>query len=288
MITAELIREVTLTILRKAETSLPGDVKAALMRAYENETDRIARVELKAILDNIKLAEELHRPMCQDTGIPLFFIKLGRSSIAPDDIEAGIRQGVEDATEEVPLRPNVVDPLTREGAGNTGRGIPHISYEAAGIDGLEITVMPKGGGSENVGTYTMLTPEQEPMKRIRDFVLDAVLAAAGKPCPPTIIGVGIGGSADIAMWLAKVALLRPVGAVHPDAKIARMERELLDAVNSLGIGPMGLGGKTTALELHIETAGTHITSLPVAINFQCWAARRASARIHNDGAVEYL
>ncbi len=288
MITAGLIREVTLAILRQAETSLPEDVKEALIRAYNSETDEIARVELKAILDNIKLAEELHRPMCQDTGIPLFFIKLGRCSIPPEAIEAGIRKGVEDATELVPLRPNVVDPLTREGTGNTGERIPHIYYEAADIDGLEITVLPKGGGSENVGAYTMLTPSQEPQNEIRDFVLNSVLAAAGKPCPPTIIGVGIGGSADMAMWLAKVALLRPVGTVHPDAKIARMERELLDAVNSLGIGPMGLGGKTTALDLHIETAGTHITSLPVAISFQCWAARKAAVRVHNDGTVEYL
>ncbi len=287
MITTGLIREVTLAILRKAETSLPGDVKEALIRAYGSETDEIARVQLKAILDNIKLAEELHRPMCQDTGIPIFFIKLGHCSIAPEDIEAGIMKGVEAATVLVPLRPNVVDPLTREGAGNTGERIPHIYYEAADIDGLEITVLPKGGGAENVSAYTMLTPHEQ-LNGLRDFVLNSVLAAAGKPCPPTIIGVGIGGTADMAMWLAKVALLRPVGVAHPDMRIAQMEHELLEAVNSLGIGPMGLGGKTTALELHIETAGTHITSLPVAISFQCWAARKATVRIHNDGTVEYM
>ena len=138
----------------------------------------------------------------------------------------------------------------------------------------------------------MLTPVrgqgQELERELKQFVLDAVLKAGGKPCPPTIIGVGIGGSADMAMWLAKAALLRPVGSRHHDAEIARIERELLDAVNSLGVGPMGLGGKTTALDLHIKTADTHITSLPVAINFQCWSARKASAKIYPDGTVEYL
>ena len=136
----------------------------------------------------------------------------------------------------------------------------------------------------------MRPPKQgeEAEKEIKKFVLEAVLNAAGKPCPPTIIGVGIGGSADMVMRLAKTALLRPVGVRHGDARIARIEADLLEAVNSTGIGPMGLGGRTTALDVHVETAGTHITSLPVAINFQCWAARRASARVYSSGEVEYL
>jgi len=295
MITEELIKEVTVTILSKAETSLPGDVKEALARAYHEETDEIARVQLKAMLENVKLAEELHRPLCQDTGIPLFFVKLGRcDNISLVDIERGIRAGVKEATETIPLRPNVVDPITRKGEGNTGKGIPHVNYEVADteIEGLEITAFPKGGGSENVSVFKMLTPVQgrghELERELKQFVLDAVLNARGKPCPPTIIGIGIGGSADMAMWLAKAALLRPVGSRHHDAEIARIERELLDAVNSLGVGPMGLGGKTTALDLHIKTADTHITSLPVAINFQCWSARKASARIYPDGTVDYL
>jgi len=295
MITRELIKEVTVRILSKAETSLPGDVKEALARAYRDETDEIARVQLKAMLENVKLAEELHRPLCQDTGIPIFFVRLGRcDNISLLDIERGIRAGVEEATAAIPLRPNVVNPITREGEGNTGNGMPYVNYEVADTDmeGLEITAFPKGGGSENVSVFKMLTPvrgqEQEFERELKDFVTGAVLNAGGKPCPPTIIGVGIGGSADMAMWLAKAALLRPVGSPHHDAEIARIERELLDAVNSLGVGPMGLGGKTTALGLHIKTADTHITSLPVAINFQCWSARKASARIYPDGAVEYL
>ncbi|MGB2728218.1 MAG: fumarate hydratase [Halobacteriota archaeon] len=293
MNTKELIRDVTITILRRAETTLPGDVKEALARAYECETNEIAKVQLEAMLENVKLAEEMQRPLCQDTGIPLFYVKLGSGNVNLQDIESGIREGVKEATEIIPLRPNVVDAITRAGgeAANVGDRMPYINYRIeTDIDGLEITAFPKGGGSENVSAFNMLTPkpEEEAVKEIKKFVLEAVLNAAGKPCPPTIIGVGIGGSADMAMSLAKTALLRPVGARNEDARIARIEEELLDAVNDTGIGPMGLGGKTTALDVHIETADTHITSLPVAINFQCWAARKASAKIYSSGEVEYL
>lgn len=301
MITKKLIKDVTINILKRAETTLPENVKQALSRAYEQETNEIARVQLKAMLENVKLAEELQRPLCQDTGLPLFYVTLGRGggsgsgniNVNFDDIERGIREGVREATKTIPLRPNVVNPITREGGEtNTGDGIPHINYKIAdfNVNGLELLVFPKGGGSENVGAFAMLTPksEEETVEEIKKFVLDAVLNAAGKPCPPTIIGVGIGGSADMAMSLAKTALLRPIGVRNEDGRVARIESELLEAVNGTGIGPMGLGGKTTALDVHIETADTHITSLPVAINFQCWVARKASARIYSSGEVEYL
>jgi len=294
MVTKELINDVTVNILRRAETTLPSDVKEALVRAYECETSEIAKVQLKAMLENVKLADEMQRPLCQDTGIPLFYVSLGSGNANPHEIESGIREGVKEATETIPLRPNVVNAITREGGAgneaNIGDRIPNINYKIADINGLEIIAFPKGGGSENVSAFTMLSPkpEKEAVKEIKKFVLDAVLNAAGKPCPPTIIGVGIGGSADMAMSVAKAALLRPVGVRHKDARIARIEEELLEAVNNTGIGPMGLGGKTTALDVHIETADTHITSLPVAINFQCWAARKASAKIYSSGEVEYL
>ncbi|RZN39422.1 MAG: fumarate hydratase [Methanophagales archaeon ANME-1-THS] len=290
MITKELIKDVTITLLRRAETTLPCDVKEALVRACEREEHEIARVQLRAMLENVRLAEELQRPLCQDTGLPLFFVKLGTGISNLRDIERGIREGVKEATAIIPLRPNVVDALTRKGGdANTGDKIPSIEYTIADLDGVEILAVPKGGGSENVSVFTMLAPEpeEETTKEIERFVLEAVLKASGKPCPPTIIGVGVGGSADMAMKLAKVALIRPVGVRNKEARIARIEEELLTAVNNTGIGPMGLGGKTTALDLHIETASTHITSLPVAVIFQCWAARRAAATIYSDGRVEY-
>ncbi|MHC1610474.1 MAG: fumarate hydratase [Candidatus Methanospirareceae archaeon] len=290
MITKELIRDVTISILRRAETTLPKDVKAALARAYEREEQEIAKVQLEAMLENVRLAEELQRPLCQDTGIPLFYVKLGDVNVNLGDIENGIREGVKEATKSIPLRSNVVDPITREeGGGNIGDRMPYINYFIdSDLDGLEILVSPKGGGSENMSAFTMLTPkpEAEAVEAIRDFVLETVINAGGKPCPPTIIGVGIGGSADMAMKLAKVAVIRPVGVRNTEARIAQVEEEILEAVNNTGIGPMGLGGETTALDVHIETASTHITSLPVAVNFQCWAARQAVAKIHEDGRVE--
>jgi fumarate hydratase subunit alpha len=292
MITRELIKDVTVTILRRAETTLPVDVKEALARAYQCEEHEIAKVQLEAMLENVWLAEAMQRPLCQDTGLPLFFVKLGSGNVNLENIESGIRAGVEEATEIIPLRPNVVDAITRVGKGaNVGDRMPYINYTIdADHDGIEIIAFPKGGGSENMSAFTMLTPkpEAEAVKAIQAFVLEMVLNAAGKPCPPTIIGVGVGGSADMAMRLAKVALLRPVSERNAEKRIARIEEELLEAVNKTGIGPMGLGGKTTALDLHIETASAHITSLPVAIAFQCWAARKAAARIYSSGLVEYV
>ncbi|MGC9443311.1 MAG: fumarate hydratase [Candidatus Methanospirareceae archaeon] len=293
MITKEMIKAVIVNLLQRAETSLPDDVKAALRSAYERETSEIARVQLAAMLENIRLAEDLQRPLCQDTGLPMVFLKLGHVSGSLDlgDIEEGIREGVAAATEQIPLRSNVVDSITRQGVGgNLGEQIPYINYTVdPALDGLTITVFPKGGGSENMSRFAMLTPRQneEARQAIKAFVLETVVEAGGKPCPPTIIGVGVGGSADLAMKLAKLAVLRPIGERNKEERIARLEAELLDAVNQTGIGPMGLGGATTALDVHIETAGTHITGLPVAVNFQCWAARQASAIIHADGTVEY-
>jgi fumarate hydratase subunit alpha len=293
MITKEMIKEVTITLLKRAETTLSSDVKAALRSAYEREKSEIARVQLAAMLENIRLADDLQRPICQDTGLPIVFVKLGRvsESLNLGDVEEGIREGVAAATDQIPLRSNVVDPITRRGVGgNLGDKIPYINYAVdPALDGLEITIFPKGGGSENMSRFIMFPPLQneEAMQAIKAFVLETVVEAGGKPCPPTIVGVGVGGSADLAMKLAKLAVLRPIGGRNKEVRIARLEAELLDAVNQTGIGPMGLGGATTALDVHIETAGTHITGLPVAVNFQCWAARQASAIIHTDGKVEY-
>ncbi|MHC1635793.1 MAG: fumarate hydratase [Candidatus Methanospirareceae archaeon] len=294
MITKELIRDVTISILRRAEVKLPRDIKKALTEAYEKEDSDIAKMHLRAMLENVKLAEETLRPLCQDTGVPIFYVNIGKVEIKLKEIEEGIREGVKEATEIIPLRKNIVDPITRafEGReGNVGNRMPYIQYRAANIDYLEIITLLKGGGGENVSAFGILTPNiniEEEKEAIKKFVVKAVLDAGAKPCPPYIVGIGIGGTAEVAMSIAKEALLRPVGARSDDIKIAELEEELLQVINNTGIGPMGLGGKTTALDVHIETADTHITSLPVAVNIQCWAARRGIARIYESGVVEYV
>jgi fumarate hydratase subunit alpha len=186
------------------------------------------------------------------------------------------------------LRPNAVDPFTQKNSGdNTGRFIPYINWEIVPGDNLELTAMTKGGGSENVCVTGMLVPG-EGVKGLKKFVVDAVIKAGAQPCPPTILGVAVGGGADIAMKLAKKALLRPLGEPNPNPDLDKLEKELLEAVNMTGIGPMGLGGKTTVLDVHIDYAFRHPASFPAAVAFNCWAARRASARIYPDGKVEYL
>lgn len=281
-----MIKTTVVELLRKSVTLLPSDVKMALNKAYKTETDDVPKMQLKAILDNIALAEQRSIPMCQDTGIHIFYVTLGDVEVG--DIDNAIIEGVKEATKHVPLRPNAVHPLTRENPGdNTGFRMPYINYRLSEVDHLEIGVMPKGAGSENMSALSMLTPSQG-VRGIKKFALDTVINAGGKPCPPTIIGMGIGGSADISMKLAKEALIRPIDQKHRDPQIARLEEELYSALNSLGIGPMGLGGKTTLLGLNIEYAYCHTASLPVAINVQCWAARKAIARIHPDGSVEHI
>ncbi|AEG18920.1 fumarate hydratase [Methanobacterium paludis] len=275
MITTKQVEETISRIYKEAVIHLPEDVKQALKDAYENEDDKTARLNLKTVLDNIDAASEDDIPMCQDTGLPIVFVKLGKVEV--ENLYEGIRNGVERATKEVPLRPNVVDPLTRENTGsNVGKDIPQINVELIDGDYLELTVFPKGFGSENNNALKMALPG-ESVEGIKKFVLETVNNAGGKPCPPTIIGVGIGGSSDMVMKLAKKALLRSVGEHNPDPRLAELEDELLELVNATGIGPMGLGGKTTALDVKVELADTHTAGLPIGVCIQCWAGRHASA-----------
>ncbi len=289
MINQKLIEEVCVKLLGRAATNLPADVENALKKAFEEETSDIAKTQLRAILDNMKLAEETCKPMCQDTGVPIFYVEVGTEARVEGNIEEGIKNAVLRATEEIPLRPNVVHPLTRENPGtNVGQKMPYINYSLSpGRDYIEITAFPKGVGSENMSALGMLKPV-EGIRGVKRFVLDTVIAAGSQPCPPIIVGVGVGGSADIAMKLAKEALLRPLDQKHPEEPIANLEKELLEAINSTGIGPMGLGGKTTSLGVNVEYAYTHTGGLPVGVNIQCWAARKATAKIHSDGRVEWI
>jgi fumarate hydratase subunit alpha len=280
MITQKRVEEEVCRLFKQAVISLPSDVKKALEDAYHNETEEVARLNLGAVLNNIKAAEDMGVPLCQDTGLPIIFVKLGKVQV--ENLYPGIRRGVERATLEIPLRPNVVDPFTRKNTGNnTGQLIPQIDMELVEGDYLEITVFPKGFGSENNNALKMALPG-EGEEGVKNFVLDTVLAAGGKPCPPIIIGVGIGGSSDLALKLAKKALLGKVGVRNPDETLALLETDILNRVNATGIGPMGLGGKTTALDVKILTADTHTAGLPIGVCIQCWAARKATGRLNEN------
>jgi fumarate hydratase subunit alpha len=258
----------TVNIIREAEVCLPPDVIDAIEDAYERETSEIARAQLAAILRNIELSKKGSIPMCQDTGIMVFFVEIGRSLILDFDLEGAIVEGVRRATVQVPLRPNAVSPLSRQNSGdNTGSGLPDINYSFVEGNKLSITVAPKGAGSENMSALRMFNPTE--ISRIREFVLETVLKAGGMPCPPIVVGVGIGGSFDKAARLAKQALLLDMDKMDP------FELELLKDINALGIGTMGMGGCTTALAVHVKQAYCHTASLPVAVNIQCWANRHA-------------
>jgi fumarate hydratase subunit alpha len=287
-VSQKLLENVAFKLLKLAVTELPQDVKDAIHRAYNQEENPVGKSQLKAILDNITLAEKKCAPICQDTGVIIFYVKAGSQVLGLDKMEDALRKATAKATKKIPLRPNAVNPFTQKNTGNnTGRHVPYIHWNIVSGDALEITVLPKGGGSENVSALCMLSPNQG-TAGLNKFVIDTIINAGAKPCPPTIVGVAVGGGADIAMELAKETLLRPLGQPNSDPELAKLELELREGANSTGIGPMGLGGKTTVLDVKVDYAYRHPASYPVAVVVQCWAARRASARISSDGTVEYL
>lgn len=259
--------------LREAAVFLPPDVKRALMQASENESNPVAKCEYANILKNIALAEELRIPLCQDTGVPVFYVSLPSDIPLTPGIYDAIAEGVRRATKSVPLRPNVVDPFTRHNTGdNTGGGMPIIHIRPG--DRFTITVLPKGAGAENSSRVAMLLPSH--VYGIEGFVVETMLHAEGKPCPPVIIGLGIGGTFDHAAALAKEALLQPIDTM------TEYEQKICDSVNKIGIGPMGLGGDITALAVKVKTASCHTASLPVAVNVQCWANRHATVEVKRE------
>lgn len=274
-----MIKDAVYELYKKAAIVLGNDVKKALEDALKVEDNELARLNIEAILKNIKLAEEKQIPMCQDTGLPVIFVKMGNVEV--ENLRAGIEEGIEKATKEIPIRPNIVDPLTRENTNiNVGDYIPPIDIELIDEDYLEITILPKGFGSENNNAMKMALPA-EGIQGIKDFVVESVLKAKGKPCPPTVIGVGIGGTSDLCLKLGKKALLGEVGKRNPDPEIAKLELEILEEINKSRIGPMGLGGKTTTLDVKILKAHTHTAGLPVGVCVQCWADRHATTKIYD-------
>ena len=281
------LEDTVVTLLRLAVTDLPQDVSKGLEQALEKESNKTAKSQLEAILENIRLARKQSIPMCQDTGIQIFYLSVGSNFPLLGKLPIIITRAVQRATKEIPLRPNTVDPIEHKNPGdNTGFHIPWINWKLVEGADLEIIAFPKGGGSENVCQLGMLTPGQG-LKGMKQFVIDSVISAGAKPCPPTILGIGIGGGADICMKIAKEQLLRPIGQRHINQKIAKLEEELLSAINQTGIGPMGLGGDTTCLDVHVDVGMRHPASFPVGLAVQCWAARRASVLIRKDGTAQF-
>ena len=264
------LADATFEAYRSAVIRLPPDVLRVIKKAASAETNPVARGEFENILKNIEVAERQRVPMCQDTGVPVIYLTLPPDVPLSLDLYGAIAEGVRRATREVPLRPNVVDPLTRHNSGdNTGAGMPVIHVKPG--KKFTVTVLPKGAGAENMSRIAMLLPSQK--DEIGKFVVETVYLAGSRPCPPIIIGVGIGGTFDSAAVLAKEALLEPVDTMTAS------EEQILCAVNQLGVGPMGLGGDFTALAVKVKTAGCHTASLPVAVNIQCWANRHATVEV---------
>jgi len=284
----QAIETVAKELYIRALKILPDDVKRGFAALAARETAAPAKAILGTMIENIAVAEATDNLLCQDTGIPMYNVIVGRGVEfgAADGValKDAIRRGCERATREHPLRSSIVHPLTRQNAHTScGIGVPVIHIDVADdSDGLRIEMIPKGSGSENNSWLKMAVPA-DGSDAVKTFVVDCVLDAGGRTCPPTIVGVGVGGTADLCMHLAKRAAIRPLGTRCADAAGAELEKELSAAVNLLGVGPQGLGGDATAFAVHVELAATHITMNPVAVNMQCHSARRASATFTPEG-----
>ncbi len=258
-------------MVRHAATHLPRDVEQALEKARSAESTDTAREVLDQLLENARLARDVGLPLCQDTGVAIFFVEMGAECrVQGGGLSEVLNQAMIEAYEQGFLRKSLCHPLTRANTGNNSPAFIH--YELVPGQELKIQFMAKGGGSENMSRCTMLTPAQG-WEGIKEFVFNRMAEAGPNPCPPTIVGVGIGGTFDLAPVLAKKALFRPLDQAHPDPECAALEEELLQGINDLGIGPMGLGGKTTSLGVRMNISACHIASLPLAVNVQCHSSR---------------
>lgn len=272
--------DITDTVARlciQANTQLPADIAAALDRQRKQEPWPLAQETLELLWDNLEVAEAKNLPICQDTGMACVFVELGQDVHIEGNFEDAIHEGVRKGYGEGYLRKSIVgDPLRRV---NTEDNTPAaITVHLVAGDGCAITVAPKGFGSENMSRLGMLKPA-DGVEGVKKFVVETVRLAGPNPCPPTVLGIGIGGSFDKVAYLAKKALLRPIDQPNPDPFYAQLEQELLEEINALGIGPQGFGGLTTCLGLAIETMPTHVAGLPVAVNVSCHATRRATAQL---------
>ncbi|AEG14941.1 fumarate hydratase [Desulfofundulus sp. TPOSR] len=276
LVDAATITATVAELCQKANYELGEDVLEAFKEALDQEISLTGRDVLQQLLENARIAREEQVPMCQDTGFAVVFLEVGQEVvITGGDLYEAVNEGVRRGYQEGYLRKSIVDhPLRRKNTGDNTPAVIHTRIVPG--DKLKIIVAPKGGGSENMSGLRMLKPA-EGVEGVKKFVIEQVRAAGPNPCPPVVVGVGIGGTFEKAALLAKEALLRPLGQPHPDTEIACLERELLEAINNLGIGPQGLGGRTTALAVHVEVFPCHIASLPVAVNINCHASRHKEA-----------
>lgn len=294
MITEKQISDLVVDLVRRSETQTPPDVLAAFQRARSRETVSLAKVHIEAMINNASKAAQMGIPTCAGTGLMIFWVIYGTEVRVDGDFERALIEGVRRSTSEVPVRPEAVHPLTRKNSGdNVGAGIPNIHYKICpGVDWIEITANPKGGGGDAMGSAMKMFRLPEARAGAKQLILDAVVgdgAFQGKACPPFIVGIGLGGTFDQVSNLAREAAhLRRLGTPHPESSVAELETELEEAINASGAGAMGMGGDVTALDVLVEYAHTHTAQFPVAVNIQCGANHRSTARIHIDGTVEYL
>jgi fumarate hydratase subunit alpha/L(+)-tartrate dehydratase alpha subunit len=290
------VEDVARDLYIRALKDIPQDVRAGLKRGHDSEVsagNQTASKVMLTVLENIKLADDKDMMVCQDTGLPIYKVLIGNNlaerGLDVVQIKKRLKIAAERATREHPLRSNSVHPLTRKNTQtNTGQGLPIIKIDfVPESDKLELWMAPKGSGSENMSFLRMLKPA-DGIKAVKRYVLECMFESGANPCPPVIVGIGIGGTSDAAAVMAKEAsCFRKVGTSSPDPQVAQLEAELLDLINQTGIGPQGLGGATTAMAVNIEWAHTHISQLPVAVNMQCWRGERASAILDADGNVTY-
>jgi len=280
----EVLKECAAELYWTALRLLPRDVLACLEKAQRSEDDPRASSILGCMLENARLARDASQMLCQDSGIPVFLVRVGRECTFSCDPAEALSAGVEKATRQHSIRANCVDVLKRTNSGtNRGREYPIVHLFVGGEGrGAEVTLLAKGSGSEHRSRLGMLNPIQG-LEGAREFILRAVAEGAPFSCPPVVVGVGLGGSFDLVALLSKRALARPLGEHSGVRELAILEQELLDDVNSLGIGPMGLGGRSTALWVSVEAADTHITCNPVSVNLGCWVHRRATADVTEEG-----
>lgn len=286
MMLEKVVEDTAIELLRISATELPNEYVEEMEKAMKATEGAIGVSQLKNILDDVDIAREGSKPMCQDTGVVAFMIKLGDDFPIRSGLKEILIEATKRATEEIPLRPNAVDMFKGNTGNNVGlrNHVPIMYIDIVEGGSLEITAMPKGGGSSNVAAHRMLKPGLG-LKGVKQFVVEAVAQAGSFGCPPYFVGVGVGGGEDLCMKLAKEALLKPFKSRNPDPEVAEIESELLEKTNQLGIGVMGLGEGPSVLDLHVEMAARHPASLPVGVVISCWALRHAKATINSKGEV---